>query len=148
MRGSWIICALLSLSATTLAIPQSNLVKKSVSGICHDATSPSYAIAKHYQSFESLDDCLKSGGRLPKDALHRPQHQGIYRSVRVFLVGLTVLIFAVLGINAAAKRYRRLRQIPHNQDDHGLPGRYRRRERWLEKIGYYKRRKKSDRTIN
>jgi hypothetical protein len=83
---------LLSLSAQALAIPQSMLVKKSVSGTCHDANSPSYAITKHYQSFESLDDCLKSGGRLPKDALHRPQH----RIVRVFLVTLTILVLAVL----------------------------------------------------
>jgi len=41
-------------------------VKKSKSGICHAATSKSYAMVKHFTPYASVDECIKSGGRLPK----------------------------------------------------------------------------------
>ena len=41
-------------------------VKLSVSGICHDSTSRSYNRTKNYTPFQSLEDCLDAGGRLPK----------------------------------------------------------------------------------
>jgi hypothetical protein len=41
-------------------------VKKSKSGICHDALSASYSATKHFKTYQSTEDCLKSGGRLPK----------------------------------------------------------------------------------
>ena len=44
------------------------LVKKTKSGICHDRMSPYYDRVKIYQSFSSLDLCLESGGRLPKNS--------------------------------------------------------------------------------
>jgi len=40
-------------------------IKKSDSGICHDKTSPSYGVTKKFESFPTLDACLKSGGRAP-----------------------------------------------------------------------------------
>lgn len=41
-------------------------VKKSISGICHDTKSSYYAQTKNFTSFNTIDECLKSGGRLPK----------------------------------------------------------------------------------
>lgn len=47
------------------------VVKKSDSGICHDASSPSYANTKKFTPFNSMDECIKSGGTAPKNA--KPQ---------------------------------------------------------------------------
>ena len=44
----------------------SRSVKKSRSGICHAAGTTYYSRTLHFQAFESLGDCLRSGGRLPK----------------------------------------------------------------------------------
>lgn len=48
------------------AAPAAPIVKKSDSGICHDAKSPSYERTKKFTEFKTLDECLKSGGKLPK----------------------------------------------------------------------------------
>ena len=50
-------------AAATAAAP---IVKKSDSGICHDAKSPSYERTKKFTEFKTLDECVKSGGKLPK----------------------------------------------------------------------------------
>ena len=49
-------------SQSTTAPP----VKKSKSGICHDTTSSYYKRTKHFTPYETLEECLASGGRLPK----------------------------------------------------------------------------------
>jgi hypothetical protein len=41
-------------------------VKKSISGIFHDTKSSYYAQTKNFTPFNTIDECLKSGGRLPK----------------------------------------------------------------------------------
>ncbi|MBJ7475685.1 MAG: hypothetical protein JHD24_11315 [Polynucleobacter sp.] len=41
-------------------------VKKSISGICHDTKSSYYTQTKNFTPFNTIDECLKSGGRLPK----------------------------------------------------------------------------------
>jgi len=41
-------------------------VKKSNSGICHDTKSSYYEKTKNFTPFKTIDECLKSGGRLPK----------------------------------------------------------------------------------
>jgi hypothetical protein len=48
------------------AAPTAPLVKKSDSGICHDAKSPSFERTKKFTEFKTIDECLKSGGKLPK----------------------------------------------------------------------------------
>lgn len=48
------------------AAPAGPLVKKSDSGICHDAKSPSYERTKKFTEFKTVDECVKSGGKLPK----------------------------------------------------------------------------------
>ncbi|PUE60655.1 hypothetical protein B9Z44_01515 [Limnohabitans curvus] len=42
------------------------IVKKSESGICHDKNSTSYERTKKFTEFKTLDECVKSGGALPK----------------------------------------------------------------------------------
>ena len=41
-------------------------VKKSKTNICHKAGSLYYDQTKHYKIFKTIEDCIKSGGRLPK----------------------------------------------------------------------------------
>ncbi len=41
-------------------------VKKSRTGICHAHGSTYYARTINFTPFKTLDECLKSGGRLPK----------------------------------------------------------------------------------
>ena len=41
-------------------------VKKSTSNICHENGSQYYNQTKKYESFSSIEDCLESGGRLPR----------------------------------------------------------------------------------
>lgn len=41
-------------------------VKKSRSDICHDRDSPWYDQTIHFQPFNTMKECLESGGRLPK----------------------------------------------------------------------------------
>ena len=55
-------CLALSFSAVQANDP---VVKKSDAGICHDKSSPSFANTKNFTPFKSLDECAKSGGRLP-----------------------------------------------------------------------------------
>ena len=40
--------------------------KKSSANICHEKGSQYYKQTKKYESFSSIEDCLNSGGRLPK----------------------------------------------------------------------------------
>jgi hypothetical protein len=46
--------------------PSAGVVKKSKSGICHAPSSSYYERTKNFTPFKTLDECLKSGGRLPK----------------------------------------------------------------------------------
>lgn len=40
-------------------------VKKSTTGICHEEDSTYYYRTKNYKIFNSIEDCLNSGGRKP-----------------------------------------------------------------------------------
>ena len=53
-------------AAAAAAAPAAPMVKKSDSGICHDTKSPSYERTKKFTEFKTLDECVKSGGKLPK----------------------------------------------------------------------------------
>lgn len=48
------------------AAPAEPVVKKSDSGICHDKSSASYERTKKFTEFKTVDECVKSGGTLPK----------------------------------------------------------------------------------
>ena len=41
-------------------------VKKSISNICHEKGSQYYKQTKKYLSYSTIEDCLNSGGRLPR----------------------------------------------------------------------------------
>ena len=41
-------------------------VKKSSTNICHEKRSQYYKQTKKYESFNTIEDCLNSGGRLPR----------------------------------------------------------------------------------
>lgn len=43
-----------------------SVVKKSKTGICHSPGGSYYDRTKNFTPFKTLDECLKSGGRLPK----------------------------------------------------------------------------------
>ena len=60
------ISLLFTILISTSVFGQSDVVKKSKTGICHHPGSTYYQQTKHYTPYKSLDDCLKSGGRLPK----------------------------------------------------------------------------------
>lgn len=49
-------------------------VKKSNSKICHERGTADYAKTVHFSSFKTLDACLKSGGRLPKNLGSKKRH--------------------------------------------------------------------------
>ena len=55
-----------ALAADTQIKKDSNVIKKSSSGICHDNKSKSYEKTKKFKSFKTIKECLDSGGRLPK----------------------------------------------------------------------------------
>ena len=42
------------------------VVKKSDAGICHDKNSTSYERTKKFTEYKTVDECVKSGGTLPK----------------------------------------------------------------------------------
>lgn len=48
------------------AASNENVVKKSKTGICHAPGGSYYEKTKNFTPFKTLDECLKSGGRLPK----------------------------------------------------------------------------------
>ena len=62
---SFLIAAILALTAPVFA--QSDPpVKMSSSGICHEKGKSSYyAQTKKFTAYNTLDECLKAGGRMP-----------------------------------------------------------------------------------
>ena len=47
-------------------VVEPSVVEVESSGICHDPSSPYYSRTTHFTPYETLDACLKAGGRLPK----------------------------------------------------------------------------------
>ncbi len=62
-----VLCFLgVCLISFTQGVYSNSLVKKSDSGICHPPESRWYERTRDYQAFVSVENCLASGGRLPK----------------------------------------------------------------------------------
>ena len=61
-----LIVAVMLLAPTLKLAADDPPVKKSSTGICHAQGSSYYAQTKKFEAFKTMDDCLKSGGRLPK----------------------------------------------------------------------------------
>ena len=49
-----------------LALAAEPPVKKSRNGICHPQGGTYYSRTKHYVPYDTMQDCLDSGGRAPK----------------------------------------------------------------------------------
>mgnify|MGYP000600214109 CR=1 FL=1 len=62
-----LMAAWLSVCACT-AYAADPVVKKSEAGICHDKSSPSFGNTKKFTPFNTIDECIKSGGKLPAGA--------------------------------------------------------------------------------
>ncbi|WP_421868152.1 HNH endonuclease family protein [Marinobacter adhaerens] len=58
-----LITALLIVASPSVT---ADLVKRTNSGICHPPASSYYDRTKNFQAFDSVEECLASGGRLPK----------------------------------------------------------------------------------
>ena len=58
--------SLLSVPLTSWSQDTADTVKKSESGICHDASSRHYERVKSFKSYKSMQACLDDGGRKPK----------------------------------------------------------------------------------
>ena len=83
MTGSRAISCLLLSAVWFTALAQSAVreppVKKSRQGICHERGSISYVQTIYFDSFETLDACLKSGGRIPNSsAVAVPEDRSIH----------------------------------------------------------------------
>jgi hypothetical protein len=67
--GVFLILGILSaiFSSSASANEVDPVVKMSKSEICHAVDSSYYKRTKTFTSFETLDDCLEAGGRLPKN---------------------------------------------------------------------------------
>jgi uncharacterized protein YpmB len=69
LSGLMIVMLMLGVSTSSsivLAQSSSEPVKKSSSGICHAPGTTYYNQTKKFTPYKTLDECLKSGGRLPK----------------------------------------------------------------------------------
>jgi hypothetical protein len=61
-----LLAASLFFTLPAIAADDDPPVKKSSTGICHAKGSTYYAKTKNFTPYHSVDECLKSGGRLPK----------------------------------------------------------------------------------
>ena len=60
------ILLFLALISTLPVLADEPSVKKSKNGICHAKDTTYYKRTKNYTAYNSMDACLKSGGRKPK----------------------------------------------------------------------------------
>jgi len=63
---STVISLITSLFLMATAFAASEPVKMSTSGICHVPNSTYYDQTKNFTPYNTLDECLKAGGRTPK----------------------------------------------------------------------------------
>ena len=65
-RTLFLAALIMALSAYAESESADPAIKKSRQGICHERGSVSYTQTIYFDPFPSMDECLKSGGRLPK----------------------------------------------------------------------------------
>jgi endonuclease YncB( thermonuclease family) len=70
-----LVAILLGTASASLAeAPPDAAVKKSKARICHERGTAGYEQTIHFKAFGSIDACLRSGGRLPKNSTHKKSH--------------------------------------------------------------------------
>jgi hypothetical protein len=93
-------------------------VKLSERGMCQVRGSPSYAATLHYQAFDTLADCIKAGGRLPKTGRHKipsAEEQTVPRDVSsrrtpLLFLGLGAGLLTLSGVFLIFRRFRSQRR--------------------------------------
>jgi endonuclease YncB( thermonuclease family) len=93
--------------ATFATAPPEAAVKKSRAGICHLSGTSGYQQTIRFKAFASIEACLKSGGRLPKNARKkshfdpatpaRPGDEGVLYGSLVKVIDGDTLIVKVQG---------------------------------------------------
>ena len=61
--GTIFLSLFLLVSCDSSSVP----VKKSKTNICHKKGSKYYEQTKHFKAYNTIKDCIDSGGRLPKN---------------------------------------------------------------------------------
>lgn len=64
--SAFIAFALTATPLTSWSQDETEVVKMSQSGVCHDTSSRHYARVKNFKPYESIQACLDDGGRIPK----------------------------------------------------------------------------------
>ena len=58
--------ALIATPLTSWSEEETQVVKMSQSGVCHDSASRHYSRVKNFKAYDSIEACLEDGGRKPK----------------------------------------------------------------------------------
>jgi len=66
MKKIFIVTILLSVAFILTGCGNSPVVKKSNNDICHKKGALFYENTKNFTAYDSIEECLNSGGRLPK----------------------------------------------------------------------------------
>jgi hypothetical protein len=78
---SFACSALLAFAAVASGADQgAPAVKKSKNGICHDVQSPDYRRTKNFIGFDSMAECLESGGQYPKRSSTAETHNSDFNA--------------------------------------------------------------------
>ena len=67
--SGWVSAAILACSSVfvdAVLADDEPPVKMSKSGICHERGSTYYSKTKNYTAFNTMEECLRAGGRRPK----------------------------------------------------------------------------------
>ena len=62
----FIVSIFITLTLLTGCDSTSEPVKKSKTNICHEKGSKYYDQTKHFKAYNTIKECIESGGRLPK----------------------------------------------------------------------------------
>ena len=66
LASAVVTLALTATPVTSWSQDETDVVKMSQSGVCHDTTSRHYARVKNFKPYDSIQACLDDGGRIPK----------------------------------------------------------------------------------
>ena len=83
-------------------------IKKSAQGICHERGKGSYSSTKHFESFDTLEACIASGGRAAANApVGKPDRNewfAKYGGKLTFAVGVIAVAFSAYWLAARRRK--------------------------------------------
>jgi hypothetical protein len=112
MNSKWFRFALVALavaSSPLLGADSKPAVKLSSGGICHDSSSQYFANLKNYQPFNSMQECLAAGGRLPKGASHKKSPGLESSDTNVWIAIAVVVVLSLIALPFVGRWRRRWR---------------------------------------